>query len=160
MVASFVLSLLAGFLTSRAEPLLVAVIRRLGGGDVVLAGVDLRVLGFGLMLLIAATLVALLGADSSAWLAVSGGLLGYFGRDLYAFARDPHGAAGAAEDNWDGELAQPGERRTPVDAASGGPDAVDARDDEAAAEITLRAVKEAMEAEPSQEGDEHKETDR
>lgn len=164
MLASFVLSLLAGFLTTRAEPLLEALIRRLGKGEVELDGKDLRILGFGLILLVAATIVALLGADGSAWLAIAGGLLGYFGLDLYAIARDPHGASGDRGDDWDGELAAQGQRRTvahhaPVVPAAA-PEAADAPGtDEEDPEDTLRAVREAIQAEPSEEPATRKETD-
>jgi hypothetical protein len=79
MAASFLLSLLAGLLAINAEPLVRRALRAIDD-DMTLEPDELRVLTFGLALLVAAMVTAIMSADSSAYMAVSGGLLGYFGR--------------------------------------------------------------------------------
>ncbi|WP_068112573.1 hypothetical protein [Tropicimonas marinistellae] len=146
MLASLLLSALAGFLTPQAEPYVAKAFARLGKGEWrPLEARELRVLSFGLMLLLAATAGPFLDADSSAWLAAAGGLLGYFGRDLYAFARDPDGAKGDPGDDWDGEVTEPGKHASMEDLLAEGsapPGGGGTREDDA--DETLRAVKEAV----------------
>ncbi len=89
MLASFLFGALAGFFTRRAEPWIRFVLERLAMRDARLGDAESRVVSLAVMLLLAAAATALIGADSSAYLTVSGGLLGYFGGDLYVFLRDP-----------------------------------------------------------------------
>ncbi|NDR55272.1 hypothetical protein [Aliiruegeria sabulilitoris] len=143
MIASFVFSLLAGFLTLHVQGPLAAWLEKTDLFDLRLDAMELRILSFGLMLLLAAIATALVGADSSAYLAVSGGLLGYFAGDLYAYMRDPDGAQGEETDDWDGDVVETGPRRRLADHL------------EAENEETLRAVQAAIQDEtrPEEEKD-------
>lgn len=132
MLASFLFSLLAGFLAPRVEEPLARLLARVESVEFLLDAREMGVLSFALMLLLAAMIAAALGADSSAFLALFGGVLGYFGTDLYAYVRDPAGAEGKDADDWDGEMAAPGKRRKQGDRA---------RTDD---EDTLRAVQAAV----------------
>ena len=139
MLASFFFSLLAGFLTLHIEGPLGALLEKVDRYDLRLDPMELRILTFGFLLLLAAIATALVGADSSAYLAVSGGLLGYFGGDLYAFLRDPDGARGEDADDWDGDVTDTGERRSVGDH-------LEEKNDE-----TLRAVQAAIQDETNPE---------
>ncbi len=137
MIASFLLALLAGFATPYLERPLGDALGRIEGMALWLGVPELRALTFGGLLLLAALLVWLLGADSSAFLLVLGGLLGLFGKDIVAFLRDPDGTAGKDDDNWDGEIAAPGSRRVIGTGAEA---------EASSEEETLRAVQEAVQA--------------
>ena len=71
MLASFFFSLLAGFLTLHIEGPLGALLEKVDRYDLRLDPMELRILTFGFLLLLAAIATALVGADSSAYLAVS-----------------------------------------------------------------------------------------
>ncbi|SDJ50049.1 hypothetical protein [Aliiruegeria lutimaris] len=148
MIASFVFSLLAGFLTLYVEGPLSAWLKKTDLFDLRLDAMELRILSFGLMLLLAAIATALVGANSSAYMAVSGGLLGYFGGDLYAYMRDPDGAQGEESDDWDGDVVETGPRRRLADHMDA--DQLDTENEE-----TLRAVQAAIQDEtrPEEEKD-------
>ncbi len=133
MLASFFFSALAGYLTRHVEAPLEALIARVIKVDIRLDALEFRVLTFGLMLMLAAVATALVGADSSAYMAATGALLGFFGKDLYAFLRDPNKTGGVDEDDWDGELDEAGRRRV-KDHGSG----------ESDTEETLRSVRLAL----------------
>ncbi|MDV7145031.1 hypothetical protein R3X27_20315 [Tropicimonas sp. TH_r6] len=148
MFASFLFALMAGFVTPYVERPLGDALGRIDGMALWLGVQELRAITFGAMLLLAALLVWLVGADSSAFLLVLGGLLGLFGKDIVAVLRDPAGAAGKDDDNWDGEIAAPGTRRTlGTDGEAGA-----TREEE-----TLRAVQEAVQSpEPAPEKESEK----
>ena len=133
MLASFIFSLLAGLLVVHVEPYLKRLVEKYDRYEMRLDAMELRILTFGLLLLVAAILTWAVDADSSAYLTIAGGLLGYFGADLYAFLRDPDGAMGEDEDDWDGQM-RPAEPET------------EGEDDDDTDE-TLRAVKNAVQPE-------------
>lgn len=107
MLGSLIFGFLAGFLTTRAEPLLEMLIEKALNADLRIDALSFRVLAFAVMMLIAALLTFVLRGDSSAFLTIIGGVLGYFALDIYAFARDPDKALGRDEDDWDGTLEKP-----------------------------------------------------
>ncbi|WP_106204137.1 hypothetical protein [Aliiruegeria haliotis] len=141
MFASFIFSLLGGFLVSYAEPYVKRLIVDVAKVEFQLDEGDFRVLTFGFLLLLAAIGTALVGGNSSAYLAVAGGMLGYFGADLYTLMRDPDGAMGDDDDDWDGGIE---ERRSMRDHVE--PDAD--------TEETLRAVTEAVAMQPEKTDEE------
>ena len=158
MLASFLFSLLAGFLTLHVEGPLAAWLEKTDRFELGLDAMEMRILSFSFMLLLAAIATALVGANSSAYMAVSGGLLGYFAGDLYAFIRDPDGARGEEADDWDGEVVEAGPRRSLADHMDAEAERRDAEVDRATDtdnEETLRAVKAAIQDEtrPEEEKD-------
>lgn len=111
MIASFLLSFLAGLLVLPVERLLKARIhdpaRALGQDDLVpnvadvpFDAADMRILTFGLLMLVAAIVTWMTGADSSAYLAIAGGILGYFTTDLVAVLRNPNRSLREQVDKW------------------------------------------------------------
>ncbi|RYH10625.1 hypothetical protein [Tropicimonas sp. IMCC6043] len=136
MIASFFFSLLAGLLVVHVEPPLKALVEKNDRYEMRLDPLEFRVLTFALLLLCAAIATWAVGADSSAYLTVAGGLLGYFASDLYAFLRDPQAAEKDDPDDWDGDVREPG--RSEAEAApTGDTDADDT-------EETLAAVRTAV----------------
>ncbi|WP_116132149.1 hypothetical protein [Tropicimonas sp. IMCC34043] len=98
MLWSFLFSLLAGALTIPCQPLVRAGVRRIDDADLKLDAMELRILTFGLLLLVAAALTAIIGADSSAYMAVAGGLIGYFAYEFVLRLR-AEGRMSADDDN-------------------------------------------------------------
>jgi len=105
VLGSLLFGLLAGWLVTRAEPLMEDVVERLAGRELRIDALDFRVLTLLALLALASIGVVLVRGDASLFLASLGAGLGYFGPQLWAFFQDPDGAMGAAEDDWDGRIA-------------------------------------------------------
>ena len=106
MLGSLIFGFVAGFLTTRVEPLLEGLIEKAMKTDLRIDALSFRVLTFSIMVLLAALLTFVLRGDSSAFLTIIGGVLGYFALDIYAFAQDPDRALGRDKDDWDGSVGE------------------------------------------------------
>ena len=100
MIVSFLLSFLAGLLVIPAERPLKAWLMDAALAEGPFEEKDLRILAFALLLLLAAALTWLVGADSPAYLAIAGGVLGYFTADLLGMIRDPNRPRRRQVDKW------------------------------------------------------------
>ena len=100
MIVSFLLSFLGGLLVIPAERPIRAWLMDAALAEGPFEDKDLRILAFALLLLIAAALTWLVGADSSAYLAIAGGVLGYFTTDLLGRMRDPNRPRRRQVDKW------------------------------------------------------------
>ncbi|MEL7212536.1 MAG: hypothetical protein AAGK92_07730 [Pseudomonadota bacterium] len=83
MLLNLFLGALAGYLTPQAEPHLKKALKDILLEEVPMKEGEFRLFSFIVMMILAAVLTALFGADSSAFLLLFGGGLGVFGQRIY-----------------------------------------------------------------------------
>lgn len=83
MLLNLFLGALAGYLTPQAEPHLKKAMKDILLDEVPMKEGEFRLFTFIVMMIVAAVLTALFGADSAAFLLLLGGGLGVFGSRLY-----------------------------------------------------------------------------
>lgn len=86
MLLNLFLGALAGYFTPQAEPHIHKALKDILLDEVPMKEGEFRLFSFIIMMIFAAMLTALFGADSSAFLLIFGGGLGVFGSRLYKAA--------------------------------------------------------------------------
>lgn len=111
MLLSFLLAVAAGFAVPYAEPPLRRAFAAALKSDVPIGKTEGQVVTLLLLLAVSALLTAAAGVNTVSLATVIGGALGYFGRPLYAFLRDPDGTDVPDAERWDGQVRSGGSPR-------------------------------------------------